>query len=142
MTTRDDRLPLTVNREKEPSGSSFNYSYNRPQLFGVPGKIHHNGGMPEYLIRTATTHELPAFPPGPLADVLVPAGFACEQADGWGDFRMRCGATQIAFSAEDPGWQVIIDGPMPGTDRERLVTAIARQIAEAAGQPCEWLQIA
>jgi hypothetical protein len=109
----------------------------------VPGHVgdRHDGAMSEYLIRTASTHELPAFPRGPLADVLVPAGFVCAQADGWGDFRMRCGATQIAFSAEDPGWQVIVDGPMPDADRERLVTTITQQIGQAAGQPCEWLQI-
>jgi hypothetical protein len=98
--------------------------------------------MTEYLIRTASTHQLPAVQHGRLADVLVPAGFGCEQADGWGDFRMRCGATQVAFSAEEPGWQVIFEGPMPDADRERLVTTIAQQIGQATGQPCEWLQIA
>jgi hypothetical protein len=97
--------------------------------------------MSEYLIRTASTHELPAVPSGRLAHVLVPAGFSCEQADGWGDFRIRCGATQIAFSAEDPGWQVSVDGPMSDADCERLVAAITEQIGQATGQPCEWLQI-
>ena len=82
-----------------------------------------------------------AAPSGRLADVLVPAWFGGEQADGWGDFRMRCGATQIAFSAEDPGWQVVVDGPMPGTDRKRLVTTIAQQIGQATSPPCGWLQI-
>jgi hypothetical protein len=107
----------------------------------VTSATRHDGAMSEYLIRTASTHELPAFPSGHLADALLPAGFGCEQADGWGDFRMRCGATQIALSAEDPGWQVIVDGPMPGTDRERLVATITQQIGQAAGQHCEWLQI-
>ena len=97
--------------------------------------------MFEYLIRTASTHELPAFPDGRLAEIVVPAGFGCEQADGWGDFRMRCGATQIAFSAEDPGWQVIFEGPCSETDCERLVTAITEQIGQATGQSCEWLRI-
>ena len=48
--------------------------------------IVHDGAMFEYLIRTVSTQELPAFPDGRLAEVLVPAGFGCEQADGRGDF--------------------------------------------------------
>jgi hypothetical protein len=97
--------------------------------------------MTEYLIRTASTHQLPAVQRGRLAGVLLPPGFGCEQADGWGDFRMRCGATHIAFSAEEPGWQVTFEGPMLETDRERLATTITQQIGQATGQPCEWLQI-
>jgi hypothetical protein len=54
---------------------------------------------------------------------------------------MRCDATQVAFSAEEPGWQVTFEGPMPETDRERLISAITQQIGQAVGQPCEWLQI-
>jgi len=54
---------------------------------------------------------------------------------------MRCDSTEVTFSAEEPGCQVTVDGPMPETDRERLVTTITEQIGQAAGQPCEWLQI-
>jgi hypothetical protein len=97
--------------------------------------------MFEYLIRTSDTLELPAVPVGRLAEVLVPAGFGCEQADGWGDFRMRCGETQIAFSGEPPGWLVSVEGPMSDADSGRLVTAITEQIGQAIGKPCEWLQI-
>ena len=98
--------------------------------------------MPEYPIRTAGTHDLPGLHHSQLAHVLLPAKFSCEQADGWGDFRIRCGTTHIAFSAEVPGRQVIIDGPMPPSDCERLVITLTRQIEQAAGQPCQWLQIA
>jgi hypothetical protein len=101
----------------------------------------HDGSMCEYLIRTASTHQLPALQRGRLADVLLAPGFSCERADGWGDFRMRCGDTQVAFSAEEPGWQVTLEGPMTDADRERLVTTITQQIGQATGQPCEWLQI-
>ena len=124
---------------REPCGQTF--AARLKLRCRAPPTTRHDGAISEYLIRTAGTHELPAFPGRRLADVLVPAGFGCEQADGWGDFRMRCGATQIAFSAEDPGWQVIVDGPMPDTDRERLVTTITQQIGQATGQPCERLQI-
>jgi hypothetical protein len=97
--------------------------------------------MPDYLIRTASTHEIPALHRSRLADVLLPAGFHCEQAEGPGDFRIRCGSTHVACSAEDPGWQVTFEGPMPETDCERLVITLTRQIEQAAGQACEWLQI-
>ena len=112
-----------------------------PTRHGSAPTTRHDGPMSEYLIRTASTHQLPALHRGRLADVLVPPGFSCEQASGWGDFRMRCDATQVAFSAEEPGWQVTFEGPMPETDRERLISAITQQIGQAIGQPCEWLQI-
>lgn len=97
--------------------------------------------MHEYLIRTVAAHQLPAFQRGHLAEVLLPAGFSCEQVDGRGDFRMRCAATEVTFSAEEPGWQVTVDGPMAESDREHLVTTITQQIGQAAEEPCEWLQI-
>jgi hypothetical protein len=98
--------------------------------------------MPEYLLQTASTHQHPAFHRRRLADVLLPAGFDCEQVGGWGDFRIRCGTTEVALSAEAPGWQVSFDGPMPASDRERLMITPTRQIGQAVGEPCEWLQIA
>lgn len=66
----------------------------------------------EYLIRTVEGHELPPTQGRDLADMLLPAGFNCEQIDGWGDFRMRCGTTEVSSSAEDPGWQVSFEGTM------------------------------
>jgi hypothetical protein len=104
--------------------------------------IRHDWPVPEYLIRTTSTHEIPALHRSRLTEVLLPAGFNCEQAEGWGDFRMRCGSTQVAFSGEDPGWQVTFEGPMPETDCERLVITLTQQIEQAAGEACEWLQIA
>jgi hypothetical protein len=59
--------------------------------------------MLEYLIRTASRHEIPPVHLSRLGDVFLPAGFDCEQAEGWDDFRMRCGATQVAVSGEDAG---------------------------------------
>jgi hypothetical protein len=76
-----------------------------------------------------------------LAGVLLPAGFGCEETDGGGSFRMRCGTTVVSLSAEEPGWQVSVEGPMPGDECERLVITITQQIGRAAGEPCEWLQI-
>jgi hypothetical protein len=54
---------------------------------------------------------------------------------------MRCGATEVALSAEDPGWQVTFEGPMPEEDCERLMITLTRQIGQAAGEACEWLRI-
>jgi hypothetical protein len=76
-----------------------------------------------------------------LAGVLLPAGFGCEQSDGWSDFRMRSGVTVVAVSAEEPGCQVSVEGPMPDDECERLVIALTQQIEQAAGEPCEWLRI-
>jgi hypothetical protein len=32
---------------------------------------------------------------------------------------MRCGATEVSFSAEDPGWQVSFEGSMAAPDCEK-----------------------
>jgi hypothetical protein len=96
----------------------------------------------EYLIRAVEGHELPPTQHSLLADMLLPAGFGCEQADGWGDFRLRCGTTEVSFSAEDPGWQVSFEGPMAEPECERLVVMVTRQIEQASHEACEWLRIA
>jgi hypothetical protein len=42
--------------------------------------------------------------------VLTPVGLECRPVEGWGDFHLRCGDASIAFSGEDVGWQVTVDG--------------------------------
>jgi hypothetical protein len=98
--------------------------------------------MPEYVIRTAATHEWPPIRQDRLADVLTPAGPPCEGIEGWGDFRLRCGDTEVSFSGEDVGWQVAFDGPMPQAECARLVEIVCQQVSAEAGDACEWLQIA
>lgn len=93
--------------------------------------------MNEYLIRTADTHEWPAV----HSEVLSPTGFDCAPVDGWGDVRLRCGVTEVAFSGEEVGWQISFDGPMADDDTDRFVTTVTSQVEQAVGQPCEWLRI-
>jgi hypothetical protein len=95
----------------------------------------------EYLIRTVDEHEMPFAHGSSLTDMLLPPGFGCEEIDGWGNFRMRCGATEISFSAEDPGWQVGFEGPLAEPDCERLIVVIIEQLGQLAGEACEWLRI-
>lgn len=59
--------------------------------------------------------------------------------EGWGDFRMQCGQAQIAFSGEDGGWQVIVEGHLDKADE--LMERLTGQIATAVGEPCEWLPL-
>lgn len=100
----------------------------------------YRASMAEYLIRTARTHEWPSFRQD-LAEVLVPAGFECTPIEGWGDFRMKCGDAEISFSGEEVGWQVVVEGSLVSISAAVLVEAIARQVAHACGEACEWIQI-
>jgi len=96
--------------------------------------------MAEYLIRTGAG-EWPAFHRDRMESVLIPSeGFQCEPVEGWGDFRMSCGDTTVAFSGEMHGWQVVIEGAMSDGDGDRLVEIITRQVAAEIGEPCEWVR--
>ena len=94
----------------------------------------------EYLVRTSDAHEWPVFAAA-LAEVFMPAGFDCTQIEGWGDFRMRCGAAEVSFSGEDVGWQVSIEGPMDDATADALLASITARLGEACGEQCEWIQI-
>lgn len=97
--------------------------------------------MNEYLIRTAAGHEWPAVHREQAHQVLSPVGFECAAVDGWGDVRLRCGATEVAFSGEDIGWQASFEGPMADDETDRFVAVVTRQVEQAVGEPCEWLRI-
>lgn len=97
--------------------------------------------MKEYLVRTADTHEWPAVHRDQAQRVLSPDGFDCAWVDRPGDVRLRCRATEVAFSGEDAGWQVSFEGDMADEDTDRFVAAVTRQVERAVGEPCEWLRI-
>jgi hypothetical protein len=97
------------------------------------------GTVAEYLIRTAEAHDLPLFDRERNAAVLTPARFACTPIEGWGDFRTRCGDAEVAYSGEDAGWQVIIEGSLP--DPDRFIAQVTAQVADAVGESCEWLRL-
>jgi hypothetical protein len=71
----------------------------------------------------------------------MPAGLGCTQIEGWGDFRMRCGDAEIAFSGEEVGWQVVVHGAL-SSPAETLIERITQQVSRACGVPCEWIRIA
>jgi hypothetical protein len=57
----------------------------------------------EYLIRTAESHDWPAVHRSQLERVLTPTGFDCARVDGWGDYRLKSGEAEIAYSGEEIG---------------------------------------
>jgi len=74
-----------------------------------------------------------------MTEVLQPKGWTSERVDGPGDFRVRTDGVEVSCSAEELGWQVVIDG-----DRSRAedwIEQVTRQVAAAAGEPCEWLEL-
>lgn len=97
--------------------------------------------MREFLIRTSDDHELPSLYVASLEEMLMPPVFGCTRIEGWGDFRMLCGETEISFSAEAPGWQIGIEGSMADGAVSDLVAALVNNIAAAAGEPCESIQL-
>jgi hypothetical protein len=88
--------------------------------------------MSEYLIRTEDG-DWPAIHKDRLAAVLTPPGSGCQVEPGWGDFRMRCGGAVLAFSGEDSGWQVVVEGE---DQVDALTEALTERIAAEVGQPC------
>ncbi|MBC9956183.1 hypothetical protein [Yimella sp. cx-51] len=95
--------------------------------------------MTDYLIRTQASHEWPAVHRERLTDVLVPTGYDCQVVDGWGDLHLRCGEAEVSFSGEEPGWLVTVEGDLP--DADGFLARVTTQVTEAAGEPCEWLNI-
>lgn len=93
----------------------------------------------DYIIRTSDTQDWPAVHVDRQAQVLLPEGHGCEQADGWGDFRMMCGGTTVTFSGEMNGWQVVVEGPMARDAADALIEVVTRQIEAEVGVACEWV---
>ena len=89
----------------------------------------------EYLIQTREAVD--GFPlvihMNDQARVYQPTGWSCQPIEGWGDFRFRTGDTEISFSAEPPGVQVLIEGPMLREEADRLVEVISTQLATHTG---------
>lgn len=100
-----------------------------------PGSGWHDVAKFDYLIRTRD--DLDGWPlliaHSDQPSVFQPAGWVCIPVEGWGEFRFRTGETEVAFSGEDPGVQVIIDGPMSRAEADRMVQVIADQLAAHTG---------
>ena len=94
----------------------------------------------EHLIRTAAGEQWAPVPPqSRVGEVLTPSGFECQPVPDIGDFGLRCGSATVSFSAEPPGWHVVIEGDLP--DVERFTDTLSAQITQSCGEPCRWLQI-
>jgi hypothetical protein len=93
----------------------------------------------EFLIRTSADHGWPAFHHDRMAEVLQAEGWASEPVDGSGDFCARAEGVDVSYAGEEVGWQVTFDGDMPRA--EEWIEQVTRQIAAAAGEPCDWLEI-
>ena len=87
----------------------------------------------EYLLR-AEDGDFLLISPAEYADALHPAGVACQPVDGWGDYRFRCGETEVAVSFEDPGLQVALEGELDGSAADEVVQVIARRLAHHTGR--------
>ncbi len=75
------------------------------------------------------------------AEVFTPKGFDAQQVPGWGDFRLRLGPTDVAFSGQDLGLHVIFEGEVPTDRSDAFVAAVARQIQQELGVETYWLRI-
>jgi hypothetical protein len=47
----------------------------------------------------------------------------------------------VEFAGEDVGWHIVVEGSMGADECDRMLAQVCQQIAAAAGEPCEWLQI-
>ena len=76
-----------------------------------------------------------------LFDVLAPEGWTSSPAAGWGDLRISVAHGEVAFSWEEPGWHVIVEGRIPDDEAERMIGQIAAQLTAATGQPTRTTRI-
>lgn len=116
----------------------------RPPLRGCAksgGTQVHHVGVAEYLIRAADGESSVVFERERMSEVLTPWGFGDQQVPGWGDFRVWLGTAEVAFSAEPPGCQVVIEGEFDEARADELVQAVASQIQEAKGSETTWVRI-
>ncbi|MFE6236187.1 hypothetical protein [Cellulosimicrobium sp. NPDC057862] len=74
-----------------------------------------------------------------MADVLQPTGWDCEPIGGGGDFRVRTEGVDVSYCGEEIGWHVTFDADLPWA--KEWMEQVTRQVAAAAGEPCEWLEL-
>jgi hypothetical protein len=89
--------------------------------------------MAEYLIRR-TDGDWFDLLPRQYSEALRPSSHPIEQVAGWGDYRIRMHGAEIAFSFEDPGIQVIIEGELGAATADTVVAQICQNIERVTGQ--------
>ncbi|WP_152990715.1 hypothetical protein [Sphaerimonospora mesophila] len=92
-----------------------------------------------YLIRPEDGPECIPIQAQDIARVLTPEGWEAAPVDGWGDHRIRVRDVDISFSAEDIGWQVFVEGDLPETIADDIMTVVTRQIAAYSDLPAVWV---
>jgi hypothetical protein len=99
--------------------------------------------MIEYLIRATDEAEFAVefLPRARFDQVLMPHGFDAVPIDGWGDYRIRIDDVEIAFSAEDPGWQVSFEGEIEPTRAMEIAQTISTQLERESRRPHQAVRI-
>jgi hypothetical protein len=67
-------------------------------------------------------------------EVMHPTTVPFRPAQGWGNYRIEIDGTEIAFSDEDPGVQVIFEGELSDTLERQIVEEILSNIERTTGQ--------
>jgi hypothetical protein len=100
----------------------------------------------EYMVRTSNPYGEDGFRFPNLEPDRVEAAFTPPPEFGRAEFDLSTqsimlGPNRIGFSAEMPGWQFWIEGPMPVDQADRLMSVISQQTASEIGVPCEWIRM-
>jgi len=69
-----------------------------------------------------------------FADALRPSSLPAERVEGWGDWRIRAAGVVIAFSLEDPGIHVMVEGELPPPVADQIVDEILQNVERVTGQ--------
>jgi hypothetical protein len=88
----------------------------------------------EFLIKR-TDGEWFDLPRSRFKDVLRPTSIPSRPIQGWGDHRILIEDSEVSFSDEDPGIQVVFEtGTFSAEAARRVVNEIAANITAATGQ--------
>ncbi len=95
--------------------------------------------MREYLIRPVEGHDWIPVAADALAQVLTPAGWDVHVVPGLGSHRVSVDGVEVAFSDDQVGWQVSVEGQLSHDRADALVDTVARQLAAHAGVATTWV---
>ncbi len=75
-------------------------------------------------------------------DALVPSSFRTQVLEQAKVLTVRCGTWSVAYSAEDPGWQLSFDASTNQVDAWRYAAEVAAQLTSKTGVAATAVQIA
>ena len=77
-----------------------------------------------------------------LGEVSHPNSVESEQVEGWGDYRIKIGDSEISFSFEMVGIQISFEtGKLSPEKAETIVSEISRNVERELKKSCSWVQI-